>query len=74
MLVAVQKSLLLDEVDEHHAVEHQRGVPVPVALGRESLDELLEGGQLFLEAVVEPFGDALHVHRPPEAGRDVGDA
>ena len=32
--VAVQETLFLDEVDEHHAVEHQGGVPVSIALVR----------------------------------------
>ena len=74
MLVAVQKALLLDEVDEHQTVEHQGGVPVAVALCRESLDELLEGGQLLAEAVVEALGDALDVQRLQDLSGDVGNA
>ena len=59
--VAVQEALLLDEVHEHHAVEHQGSVPVPVALGRDALDEVSEGGQLRPEPVVEAPGDLFDV-------------
>ena len=69
VLVAVQEALLLDEIDEHHAVEHQRGVPFPVALRGKSVDELLEGGQFRAEAFKEALGDALHVQRLPEPSR-----
>ena len=74
VLVAVQEALLLDEIDEHHPVEHQGGVPVPVALGGEPVNELLEGGQFGAETVVETLGDALHVQGAPEPAGNVGDA
>ena len=61
VLVAIQEALLLDEVDEHQPVQHQGGVPVPVALFGDSGDELLEVGQLFAEPFIEALGYALDV-------------
>ena len=49
------------EIDEHHAVEHEGGVPVPVALGGDALDEVPEGGQLGPKAFVEALGDFFYV-------------
>ena len=72
--VAVKEALLLDEVDEHHAVEHEGGVPVAVALGGYAVDEVAEGGQLRPEAVVEAPGDLLHVQRGADAGCDIRNA
>ena len=74
--VTVEKAALLDEVDEHHPVEHQRGVPFAVGDGRDALDEVQEGLVLLLEAVVEPPGDRLDVEGSTEpAGHlDEGDA
>ena len=66
VFVAVQKALLLDEVDEHQTVEHKGGVPVPIALRGEPVDELLKVGQFLLEAVIEALGDALDVQGLPE--------
>ena len=71
--VAVEKALLLDEVDEHQPVEHQRGVPLPVGHGLDALDELQEGIVLRLEAVVEPLGDPVHVEGGAQPGRHVDD-
>ena len=74
ILVAVQKALLLDEVDEHQSVEHQGGVPCPIVFGRDTLHELEEGGMFLLEAVVEPLGNLVHVERGlalPAASRTV---
>ena len=59
--ILVQEALLLNEVDEHHSVEHEGGVPVSVALGRDALDELPEVLQFFLEPFVEALGDPLYV-------------
>ena len=72
--VAVEEALLLDEVDEHHAVEHEGGVPVPVALGGDAVDEVSEGGQLGPEAFVEAPGDLLDVEGFVNTRRYVGDA
>ena len=68
--VSVEEALLLDEVDEHHAVEHQGGVPVAVALGGDAVDELPEGGQLRPKPFVESLGDLLDVQRRADAGSD----
>ena len=59
--IFVEEALFLDEVDEHHAIEHDGGVPVAVDLGGDTLDEVPEGLQLFLEPFVEALGDPLYV-------------
>ena len=59
--VLVEEALLLNEVDEHHAIEHQGGVPVAVALGRDPFDEVPEDGQFSPEAFVEALGNFLNV-------------
>ena len=74
VVVVVEEALLLDEVDEHHAVEHEGGVPVAVALCGDAVDEVAEGGKFRPEAVVEAPGDLLDVEGLADAGRDVRDA
>ena len=69
--VAVQEALLLNEVDEHHAVEHEGGVPVPVTLGGDALDEVSEGGQLSPEAFVEALGYLLDIEGLADEGDNV---
>ncbi len=59
--VAVEKALLLNEVDEHQAVEHQRRVPFKVRRRLDALDELHEGGVFGLETFVEFLGDFIDV-------------
>ena len=54
--VIAQKALLLDEIDEHEAVEHDRGIPLEYLLVRNTLDEFEERIMLFLETVVESLG------------------
>ena len=66
--VPIQEALLLDEVDEHHAVEHKGGVPVPVTLSGDAVDEAPKGGKLCPEALVESLGDLFHVQRPRGRG------
>ena len=61
MNIAVQELLLLDEIDEHEAVQHKRGVPLAVGHGGNALNESQKTLVLFLEAFVETLGDALHV-------------
>ena len=68
VLVLIEEALLLDEVDEHHAVEHEGGVPVPVALGGDAIDEVPEGGKFRPEAFVEALGDFFYVERLDERG------
>ena len=69
---ARQQAFFLDEIDEHEAVEHERGVPFAVGLGGDALDEGEEFVVFFLEAVIEAFGDALGVERGAHAGGDDG--
>ncbi len=59
--VAIEEVLLLDEIDEHQPVEHQRGVLGPLPLVRQPLDEPLEHVALCLEVVVELFRDLVSV-------------
>ena len=60
--VVIQKSLVLDKIDKHQAVEHDRGIPFGVALDRDAVGEGLEERRVFfLELVVEFFGDALDI-------------
>ena len=59
--VPVQKTLALDEVDEHQPVEHERGIPLSVTLVGDALDELQERRVLSLEMVVEASGDTVTV-------------
>ena len=51
--VPAKKALLLDEVDEHQAVEHHRDIPALHLRIGDALQELEERGMLGLEAVVE---------------------
>ena len=59
--VAVEEAALLDEVDEHHPVQHQRGIPFPVGEVLDAFDKAQEGVMLLLETVVESLGDLLYV-------------
>ena len=61
--ITVQEPLLLDEVDEHEAVEHERRIPLAVALSLDPFNEAKKGVVLALESFVEAFGDALNVER-----------
>ena len=69
--VAVEESLLLDEVDEHQPVKHERGVPLGVGHGRDALDELEERGVLRFEAVVELLGNPVHVECLANAAQNI---
>ena len=65
--VAVEKALALDEIDEHQAVEHDRGIPLAVGALGDAVDELEKRRMLLLELVVEALGHALHVKGRPRA-------
>jgi hypothetical protein len=71
--VAVEEPFLLNEVDEHQPIEHQRRVPLQIGLGLDPLDELEKRGMLGLKAVVELFGDLIDVERSPRAAGHVHD-
>ncbi len=72
--VAVQKTLALDEVDEHQAIQHQRGVPLPVGRAGEALDERGKALVFGLEAVVKSAGNTVAVEGATQAGNDVGES
>src|SRR5262249_28765114 len=59
--VPVQKAFALDEVDEHQAVEHERGVPFSVTLIGGALDKRQECRVFSLKMVVEASGDPVTV-------------
>ena len=66
--IILEKAFFLDEVDEHQPVEHRRDVPALHRFIRDAVKELGKGIALFLEAVVELLGGALHVEgsaQPP---------
>ena len=50
-----------DEVDKHHPVQHERGVPFPIGHVFDAFNESQKGALLLLETFVELFGDLLHV-------------
>src|SRR5258708_32245043 len=54
----IEEALALDEVDEHQAVEHERGIPLAVSLHLNPLDKLQERSMFQFEAVVELSGHA----------------
>ena len=66
--VAVKEAALLDEVDEHHAIEHQRGVPLAVGQFFDALDKVEKGLMLHLETVVKTFGDLFDIEDGAHAG------
>jgi hypothetical protein len=61
VVIAVEKSLALDKIDEHQPVQHHGGVPLMVLLDRNAGDELEESRVLLTELVVEAFGNPLQV-------------
>ncbi len=70
LVIAVEKALSLDEVDEHEAVQHDRCVPPLEFVIRYAGDERQERVMLGLEAVIEAFGDLLSVEGVPEPDDD----
>src|SRR3989338_7717214 len=59
VLVIIQKSFSLYEVDKHEAIQHQRGIPLPVHLVCNAFDKLQKCGVFLLEAVIKFFGYPL---------------
>ena len=59
--VAVEKPLLLDEIDEHQAVEHDGRIPLAVGHFADAVDERKEGLPVRVEIAVKRLGDALEV-------------
>ncbi len=71
--IAVEKSLFLDEVHEHQAVEHEGRVPLEIGVALDALDELEKNRMLGLEAVVKLPGDFIHIESGASAAGDVHD-
>ena len=63
--VAVEKSLLLNEVNEHQPVQHDRDVPIFITGIADSLNELLKLVALLLKAIVESPGGSLNIEAGP---------
>ena len=63
----------MDEVDEHHAVEHQRGVPFAVGHFLDTLNEAEKVLMLVLETVVEFLGYFLDIEGSEHVAGDVYD-
>ena len=63
LVAAVEKTgrLLLQEVDEHQAVQQDRGVPPPLPLVGDAANQLQEGDVLLLELAKELLGDLFDV-------------
>lgn len=59
--VAVEKPLLLDEIDEHQAVEHDGRIPLAVGHCADAVDEREEGLPVRVEITVKRLGDTLEV-------------
>src|SRR5450759_663336 len=56
-----EEALALDEIDEHQAVKHQRGIPFTVALRGDALDTVQESRVFELETIIEFLCDALDI-------------
>ncbi len=69
--VVVEEAAFLDEVDEHHAVEHEGGVPFAVGRFLYTFNKAQEGLMRFLEAVVEAFGDLFDIEGGAHAAGNV---
>ena len=70
--VVVEEVALLDEVNEHHPVQHQRGVPFAVCEVLDARDEVQKSSMLFFEAVVEFFGDFIDIEGSAYPARNIG--
>ncbi len=57
----IEEALALDEIDEHQAVQHQRGIPFAVALRGDAGDELQESRVFKFEPIIEFLCDALNI-------------
>ena len=57
--VVVEEPLLLDEIDEHETVEHERCVPLTICRLLNPLDEFQERRVFVAKTIVELLGDAV---------------
>ena len=73
VLVAVKKAFLLDEVNKHQAVEHQRGIPGLIGGRRDARDEVGKGLMLGLEMLIEFLGNTVTVKGFTQARDDIGE-
>ena len=73
-VAAIEEPFLLQEVDEHQAVQQHRGIPTSLPLVTDALNQFNEGKVLLLEVAVESFGDPLHIQSVSDASGDFDDA
>src|SRR5207302_849869 len=67
VLITSKEALLLNEVDEHQAVEHDRDVPPLQVLLRYTLDEFEKSVMLFFELLVKLLGNLFDIKSSPNA-------
>ena len=69
--ISVEKTPLLNEVNEHHSVQHQRGVPLAVSQILDPLNKRQKRAVFFFEAVIESLGDFLHIESRTHSARHI---
>jgi len=60
-VTAIEEELLLQEVNEHESVKQDRGIPAPVVVVVDALDQVHERQLLALELAIELLRDPLDV-------------
>ena len=71
--IAVKKPLLLDEVDKHQPIEHDRDIRLSCLYIGDAVEELKEGFVFLFEAFIKTFGDRCHVKGGTDASRHIND-
>ena len=66
-MVAIEKTLALQKVAEHQAIQHERGIPIEQTTVGDAFDEFAERVLLRFELVVETLGDFVAVEGIPQA-------
>jgi hypothetical protein len=56
----VKKSLSLNEIDGHQAIEHNRGIALTVTLNGDTLNEIEKDCTLFLKAIIKLLSNLLN--------------
>ena len=70
--VVVEKAAFLDEVNEHHPIQHQGGVPFAVCKVLDARDEVQKSSVFFFETVIEFFGDFIDIKGSAYPARNIG--
>ena len=72
--IAVKEAFLLDKVNEHQAIEHDRRIPFPPRRLGNPLYETQKIAMLFLEPLVKLLGHFLHIKGQTNPTRHIYDA